>query len=299
MEILENMTETIKSIEEELVEATGTTKEESESRNKYLSRLLRACSKLPDEIWESLSNEAQQWVNDGIEAMTSKLDIPEFPGSEAGTFGGEGEDPEEIAAEVTDEPEEVEEVLAEAEPEPILAPPVKRGPGRPRKSPLLQQPAPTAQVAEAPVKRKRGRPRKNPLPEQSVQQPKQEIVVQEPVKRKRGRPPKVVAPQPVEELPKTGPRAAPPEQEELDTADTNNVLIFNRSRDRSTTGGPEFYRELVLAHPNLTRDQLRAHCVKQGYEIQPGTANSIYYEARKLLELLQRKKMLRLPPKGN
>lgn len=290
------MTEAIKSIEEELSEATGVTKEESESKNKYLSRLLRSCSKLPDEMWDSLSNEAQQWVNDGIEAMTSKVDIPDFPGQEAGTFGGEGEEPEEATEQVSDEPEEIEEVLAEAEPEPIVEAPVKRGPGRPRKHPL-----PEAASTEPPVKRKRGRPRKNPLPEAAPEAPKvkQEITVQneEPVKRKRGRPPKVrVA---GAELPKTGPRAAPTIEAPPVDDSADELVLINRNREKSTSGGPEFYRELVVTHPNMSRDQLRAICIKQGYEVQPGTANSIYYEARKLLELLQRKKMLRVPPKGN
>lgn len=66
-------------IEEELINATGLTAREKEDRQKYLSRMMRAVTKLPDDDWADLSNDAQTWTNDAATAHKEGKSIPEFP----------------------------------------------------------------------------------------------------------------------------------------------------------------------------------------------------------------------------
>lgn len=87
-------------IQEELVELTEVKQKRKENEQEYLYRLAEATSNAADSDWDELSEEAQQWVNDAIQAKNDDEDIPEFP---------DGDEPEEDLPE--DEPEE------EADPE--------------------------------------------------------------------------------------------------------------------------------------------------------------------------------------
>jgi len=71
------------TIEAELTKATGLKKKARESKARWAGRLVRGAQDLEDAKWEKLSEGAQQWVNDAVEAMNEENDIPEFPSDEA------------------------------------------------------------------------------------------------------------------------------------------------------------------------------------------------------------------------
>lgn len=48
-------------------------------RQDFLDKLIKAAHKLEEDVWESISQKAQKWVNDGAEAFNSDAAIPEFP----------------------------------------------------------------------------------------------------------------------------------------------------------------------------------------------------------------------------
>jgi hypothetical protein len=70
-------------IEKELLAATGLRMSKSEKRQVFLTRLMRAASKLEDEPWEALSKEAQDWCNDAITAFKNGQEVPDFVPPEA------------------------------------------------------------------------------------------------------------------------------------------------------------------------------------------------------------------------
>jgi hypothetical protein len=103
---------------------------------KYRAAMVKAVNELEDADWQSLSDDAQAWVNDGVKAIKGKKDIPDFPGASA---GGEVEEAPKTKkgkktskkAAVT-EPEEAEEAeteeAEEAETEEVEeAPKTKKG----------------------------------------------------------------------------------------------------------------------------------------------------------------------------
>lgn len=55
-------------IEQELLAVAATQPKKKEDRQKYLTRLMLAVTKIPDADWEGLSTESQDWVNGGAEA---------------------------------------------------------------------------------------------------------------------------------------------------------------------------------------------------------------------------------------
>ena len=93
-------------IEQELLEVTALKPKKNEDRQKYLTRLMLAVTKLPDPEWEGLSKDAQEWTNGGAEAHKAGDEVKEFE-----DFVEEAED------------EEVDEEQAEevAKPEPVKA----------------------------------------------------------------------------------------------------------------------------------------------------------------------------------
>lgn len=81
------------TIEQELLRATKEpAQKKNESRQKYLGRLVRTTNEVDDSVWESLSDEAQTWVNAGVKAINCKEDIEDFPDAIAG--GGDDDDGE-------------------------------------------------------------------------------------------------------------------------------------------------------------------------------------------------------------
>jgi hypothetical protein len=143
-------------IELELQEVSEVKQKKKEDRQDYLIRLMRAVADVPDDIWGSLSKDAQDWNNDAATAFKEDRDIDDFP--------EEDEEPEEEETNVEALEEPTEGVYAnggdgtfdESDPEPNEGPSdawnkqtaelglesqeeqeqpvVKRGPGRPRKS---------------------------------------------------------------------------------------------------------------------------------------------------------------------
>jgi len=72
-------------IRKELEELTGINKRAKESEPKFLTRLVRAATdntKVSDDDWDGLSDDAQNWVTDAVEAMNNKEDYPAFPDAE-------------------------------------------------------------------------------------------------------------------------------------------------------------------------------------------------------------------------
>jgi hypothetical protein len=98
------------AIEKELCEAAVVKEKKNEDRQKYLSRLMRAVSKLPDPEWEALSKEAQDWNNGAAEAHKAGDELEDFP------------DYEEVEL---DEEEAVEEVAPKTEAKKAVAKPDK------------------------------------------------------------------------------------------------------------------------------------------------------------------------------
>ena len=73
------MTQTIR---EELMGATKLEPRKKESEGKFVSRLVRAASDesiVDSDTWDTLSEKAQLWVGDAVEAMNKKDPCPVFP----------------------------------------------------------------------------------------------------------------------------------------------------------------------------------------------------------------------------
>jgi hypothetical protein len=66
-------------IEQELLEVSALKVKKNEDRQKYLERLMRAVSKLPDPDWEGLSKAAQDWNNGAAEAHKGGSELEDFP----------------------------------------------------------------------------------------------------------------------------------------------------------------------------------------------------------------------------
>lgn len=70
------------AIEKELLAATGIKRRVAEPFQKYAGRLIEAIGELPNDDWEGLSKEAQDWNNVGAKAIKADKDVAEFPGAE-------------------------------------------------------------------------------------------------------------------------------------------------------------------------------------------------------------------------
>jgi hypothetical protein len=76
------MAKVVSAVEQELLEATGVKRKTAEKPQKYLGRLIDAVQELPDEDWEKLSSDTQNWVNAGAKAIKAEEDIDDFPADE-------------------------------------------------------------------------------------------------------------------------------------------------------------------------------------------------------------------------
>ena len=72
------MPDKISAVEQELQTLTNTTQKDSESRPKYLGRLLTLADKATDAEYESLSKSAQDWITAAVEAKKTKKAIADF-----------------------------------------------------------------------------------------------------------------------------------------------------------------------------------------------------------------------------
>ena len=74
---------TVSKIEAELLAASKLKEKKNEDRQDYLARLMRSVAKLPDDVWEGISSDAQTWNNDAAEAYKAGVVIADFPDLEA------------------------------------------------------------------------------------------------------------------------------------------------------------------------------------------------------------------------
>lgn len=292
------MTTKTMTTEEELVTVTSLSpKTKSESRENYLARLCRAVSDLDNSVWSTLSKPAQRWFNNAVDAMTDHEEIEEFPENQTTT--------EEVAPTASKE-EELEEVAEDSgpaedddesdddEPNPLA---------RAHKAEDEESPAADAEEAlaeplpvEDPPKRKRGRPKKIRTPEElaAMAAPK-----------KRGRPKKVIevkeeAPaSPKVKAEKPAPKAPKEPEEAPEQLETERRRFVVKSRRSSKPGASDFFRELCIDNPKWDRDTLMSKALKSGFPIRPGTANVIYYEIKKLLQILAEKKLIKFEVEDN
>lgn len=79
-------------IKAELLAATKLKQTKGEEPSAFAERVVRAASAFEDSVWEKLSNEAQLWVNAGVEAIEKKTAVQVLPELQ-------GEDEPEAAAE--------------------------------------------------------------------------------------------------------------------------------------------------------------------------------------------------------
>lgn len=94
------------AIEQELLQVTALKPKKNEDRQKYLTRLMLAVTKLSDPDWEGLTKDAQEWTNGGAEAHKA---------------GSEVEDFEDFVEEAEDEEVDEEQVEGVEKPQPVKA----------------------------------------------------------------------------------------------------------------------------------------------------------------------------------
>ena len=73
------------SVEKELQDLTGVKRRAKEGKQRYLPRLLNAVNDLPDDRWDDVSPEGQEWSNLGMKSLKKKEPISDFPDSQAST----------------------------------------------------------------------------------------------------------------------------------------------------------------------------------------------------------------------
>jgi hypothetical protein len=69
---------TVSGIELELQEVSEVQQKKREERQTYLTRLMRQVSKVEDDIWGSLSKDAQDWNNEAATAFKEGREIDDF-----------------------------------------------------------------------------------------------------------------------------------------------------------------------------------------------------------------------------
>lgn len=71
-------------VETEITKALGLELEEGENARKFRKRLIRAANRMEDAEWGKLSEEAQTWINAGVEAVRTGQPVPDFGDSVSG-----------------------------------------------------------------------------------------------------------------------------------------------------------------------------------------------------------------------
>ena len=91
------------TVEDELVKFTKVKRRNTEKKQTYLARVVKKVTELDDDVWEQMSEAAQEWSNAASVAFNKKKDIPEFPVDE------EPEEGEEDVDDVDDESDDPED----------------------------------------------------------------------------------------------------------------------------------------------------------------------------------------------
>jgi hypothetical protein len=74
----------VTTIEEQVIAATGLKPKEGENRQKWLGRLATAAdTRLSEEEWAELPDEAQTWINSAVTAKNEKTPLPDPNGESA------------------------------------------------------------------------------------------------------------------------------------------------------------------------------------------------------------------------
>lgn len=123
------------SIEKEILDAVQTKQEDGESRTKFLARVVRRANKLKDDDWDVLSDEAQEWLNDAIDALGNQQEVPDFdgepvsddePAAEADASDGDDDGGDDDGGDSVGDDAETEESTDAEEPEPEAKPEPKK-----------------------------------------------------------------------------------------------------------------------------------------------------------------------------
>ena len=104
------MSSVIKTLEK----ATDVKASKGEDRQEYLARLIKAVSKLSDEAYEELSEEAQDWNNAAVIATKAKEEIPDPEESTAPKAKAKKVTADEDEDEADDEDEDEDEAPAKS-----------------------------------------------------------------------------------------------------------------------------------------------------------------------------------------
>jgi len=102
-------------LQDELVKASGFEPTKNYDRQNWLAALARSVNELPEEDFDGLSVEAQDWFNEAVKALNKKKDVPDFPDAEpteeaaaddaeTETEEGDPSDDEDVAEEETPPP---------------------------------------------------------------------------------------------------------------------------------------------------------------------------------------------------
>src|SRR5262245_8643174 len=85
----------LSSIETQIRDITGLKPKAKELRNAFLTRLTVGMQKLPDDKWDDLPKNVQDWANAAQTAHNDKKDMPDFDGEVAEAAEAEADDEEE------------------------------------------------------------------------------------------------------------------------------------------------------------------------------------------------------------
>lgn len=247
-----------------LSEATKLSPRTRESAFLYSRRLIKelAADEFPADDWDTLPDEAQQWVNQQIRATNENKQVEEVPGFDEYTertqrFNKAGNG-EEVKA-----PQRVQRVRAVA-PAPV------------EEEEEEEPPPPRARAKAAPVARaKPVAPVAAPVEEDEVEVDVEEEDEPAPVKRGRpGRPPKAKAPVEEEEKEKA-PRA-----------------YMTRKRPDGKPSAIIRIKEMLIVEGHLTPNQIMQKLENEGYTVSQTTVVSCKADFRATLSILQEKGLL-------
>ena len=137
-------------LQDELVKASGFEPTKNYDRQNWLAALARSVNELPEEDFDGLSVEAQDWFNEAVKALNKKKEIPDFADAE------ETEETEEATADDEGDPSD-DEIEAKPDTEEVeeAAPPKKAAKGKKAK-------AEPDEDEEAPAPKKRAPAAKKP-----------------------------------------------------------------------------------------------------------------------------------------
>jgi hypothetical protein len=246
-----------------LSEATKLTPRTRESAFLYSRRLIKelAADEFPADDWDTLPDEAQQWVNQQIRATNENKQVEEVPGFQEYTERNQRFNKAGNGEEV--KPTRVQRVRA------VAAPPEEIEPEEEDEEP----PPPPVRAKAVPVARaKVAAPVVAPVEEDEIDEEEDEPV---PVKAKVGRPAKAKAPEVAKEEKEKGPRA-----------------YMTRKRPDGKPSAIIRIKEYLITEGHLTPNQIMQKLEHEGYTVSQTTVVSCKADFRATLSLLQDKGLL-------